>query len=38
MLHRDYITIRKMIEEMSVGMDLLGNTSLDNFLSDELLK
>lgn len=38
MLHRDYITISKIIDEMSVGMELLGSTSLDDFLCDELLK
>ena len=38
MQHRDYITIVKIISEMKIGVDLLGNTTLENFLGNELLK
>ena len=37
MSHRDKITIQKVISEMSVGK-LLGNTDLQAFLENELLK
>lgn len=38
MSHRDNITIQKVISEMSVGIELLGNTDLQAFLENELLK
>ena len=38
MQHRDYITIEKIIDEMNIGMQLLGNTELDTFLQNEMLK
>ena len=38
MSHRDKITIQKIISEMSVGIELLGNTDLQAFLENELLK
>ena len=38
MPHRDKITIQKVISEMSVGIELLGNTGLQDFLENELLK
>ena len=38
MQHRDFIAIKKMIEEMEIGIRLLGDTELDKFLDDELLK
>ena len=38
MSHRDKITIQKVISEMSVGIELLGNTDLQAFLENELLK
>lgn len=38
MPHRDKITIQKMIEEIHIGIDLLGGASQEEFLKDELLK
>ncbi len=38
MQRRDYIVIIKIINEMSIGIELLGSTSLDDFLNNELLK
>lgn len=38
MQHRDYIAITKMIEEMDIGIKLLGDTIMKVFLADELLK
>ena len=38
MQHRDYITIGKIVDEMEIGIRLLGNTELGNFLEDEMLK
>ena len=38
MQHRDYIVIQKVIEEMTAGIQLLGTTSKEEFLQNELLK
>lgn len=38
MQHRDIIIIKKVIDELVVGIDLVGNNSLDSFINDELLK
>lgn len=38
MQHRDYIVITKIVNEMNIGIELLGSTSLEDFLSNELLK
>ena len=38
MPRRDIVTIKKIIEEMEVGIRLLGDTGLERFLDDELLK
>ena len=38
MPHRDKITIQKVISEMSIGIELLGQTDLDTFLENEFLK
>ncbi|MCD8015509.1 MAG: hypothetical protein LUG99_20590 [Lachnospiraceae bacterium] len=38
MQHRDIIVIRKVIDEIQIGMDMLGDTSLNEFLKDEKLK
>lgn len=38
MQHRDKITIQKMIDEINIGIRLLGETSQEQFLEDELLK
>lgn len=38
MQHRDYIAINKIMSEMQVGIDLLGDTSIDKFLENEMLK
>lgn len=35
MPHRDKITIQKVISEMSVGIELLGNTSLQDILTKD---
>lgn len=38
MPHRDVIAIRKIIDEMSLGIEMLGDMSFDSFLEDEKLK
>ena len=38
MHHRDKITLEKVIDEMNVGMELLGDNTLKDFLENELLK
>ncbi len=38
MQRRDEITVQKIISEMEVGIDMLGNTSLEDFLYNEMLK
>lgn len=38
MQHRDYITVKKIISEMQVGIDLLGDTTLESFLDNEMQK
>ena len=37
MQRRDYIAIKKIIDEMKVGIDPLGNTDLEDFLGNETL-
>ncbi len=38
MRHRDYIIIKKVISEIEVGEEMLGDVSLEDFLGDEKLK
>ena len=38
MQHRDVITIQKVISEMQIGIDMLGTTDLETFLTNEMLK
>jgi uncharacterized protein with HEPN domain len=38
MQRRDGIIIRKVISEINIGIEMLGDTDLDTFLSDEKLK
>ena len=38
MQRRDTITIQKIISEMKIGIDMLGDISLENFLHNEMLK
>ena len=38
MQHRDEIIIKKVISEIEIGLEILGDTGLDEFLSDEKLK
>lgn len=38
MQHRDKITILKIIEEIDIGVELLGKVSLEQFLKNEMLK
>lgn len=38
MQHRDYIAIKKIVNEMNTGLELLGDTDLESFLQNELLK
>ena len=38
MQHRDEIIIKKVISEIEIGLEMLGDTDLDAFLSDEKLK
>lgn len=38
MQHRDWIIIQKVISEINIGLDMLGDISQEEFLSDEKLK
>ena len=38
MQHRDRVIIQKVISEIDIGLDMLGDTALDDFLSDEMMK
>lgn len=38
MQHRDKITIQKIIEEIDIGLELLGSASVEQFLENEMLK
>ena len=38
MQHRDKIIIQKIISEINVGVQLLGDIALEDFLKDEMLK
>lgn len=38
MQHRDSIILKKVLSEISVAFDMLGNTSMEVFLDDEKLK
>ncbi|MCD7842102.1 MAG: DUF86 domain-containing protein [Lachnospiraceae bacterium] len=38
MQHRDYIVIRKVIDEINIGLEMLGDTELPAFMDDEKLK
>lgn len=38
MQHRDYIILKKVLSEISVAFDMLGNASMEEFLDDEKLK
>lgn len=38
MQHRDRVIITKIISEIEIGLDMLGESSLESFLADEKLK
>ena len=38
MQHRDRIVLKKIISEIDIGIEMLGETSLEVFLHDEMLK
>lgn len=38
MLHRDYIIILKILKEINIGFELLGEMKIDEFLNDEKIK
>lgn len=38
MQHRDEIVIKKIIEEIEIGISMLGTIELESFLQDEKLK
>lgn len=38
MLHRDKIIIQKILSEIDIGIEMMGEDSLENFLADEKLK
>lgn len=38
MQHRDKIILQKIISEINVGTEMLGNSNLENFLQNEMLK
>lgn len=38
MQHRDEIIIQKVLSELNLGSEMLGDASLESFLSNEMLK
>lgn len=38
MLHKDKITIQKIISEINIGLEMLGALQMEEFLKDEVLK
>ena len=38
MQHRDEVALRKIIEEINIAEEMLGEISLEDFLTDEILK
>ncbi len=38
MQHRDIVIISKVIEEIDIGIDMLGTATLEEFTKDEKLK
>ena len=38
MQHRDSIILQKILNEIDIGMDMLGGTTLTDFLDNEMLK
>jgi len=38
MQHRDYITLKKIVEESNIAIQLLGDTNLEAFMESEILK
>ncbi len=38
MQHRDVVIIQKIISEIQVGQEMLGDTSMEDFLDNEMLK
>lgn len=38
MRRRDEIVIKKVLSEIEIGLEMLGDTDLDAFLGDEKLK
>ena len=38
MLHRDKVVIQKRLSEINIAFEMMGETSLDDFLKDEKLK
>ena len=38
MQHRDYVTLQKILEETKMATDLIGDTTIESFLNNELLK
>ena len=38
MQHRDKITLQKIVKEIDIGVSLIGDTSLQEFLENEMMK
>ena len=38
MQHRDKIIVQKIADELRIGLDMLGERSLEDFMQDEVLK
>lgn len=38
MQHRDKIILQKIVSEINIGSEMIGNSTLEEFLSDEKLK
>lgn len=38
MQHRDKIILQKIVSEINIGLEMIGNSTLEEFLGDEKLK
>ena len=38
MQHRDNVTLQKILDEVKIAIQMLGDTSLDDFMHNEMLK
>ena len=38
MQHRDNVTLQKILDEVKIAIQMIGDTSLDEFMHNEMLK